>query len=300
MKTNIKIKDEPNEIQTYSSTKVKESLHLYDCNQIKNLKTTSTNDSMTNLLVNQEQESSICTWCQKLGRKSFMFNNDNDDTKILCSEVCFNQYRRASFKKNKDKKSLKTHQTIKIKSTNFAISEKISKPKISDNKHNHQQKRLSSRKSKIHKNEISRKFSRLPSLKRYRSSSSSNETMPTNRLRNFTCSSSRFSPPVPIGFNHFQYPFATIPSLQQLSPPLLFRPTSSTLFPMLTKDLLSNHTCILPSFIPLAIPIPLCFPVPSPCIKPLTDCADQGCIIEIRNNINSFSINQQHTRRISI
>lgn len=44
---------------------------------------------------------STCAWCQKLGVRSFTLRTDNDDAKTLCSEVCFNQYRRASFKKNK-------------------------------------------------------------------------------------------------------------------------------------------------------------------------------------------------------
>ncbi len=44
---------------------------------------------------------STCAWCQKLGIRSFTLRTDNGDSKTLCSEVCFNQYRRASFKKNK-------------------------------------------------------------------------------------------------------------------------------------------------------------------------------------------------------
>jgi hypothetical protein len=43
---------------------------------------------------------STCAWCQKLGHQSFTLQTDNGDSKILCSEVCFNQYRRASFKQN--------------------------------------------------------------------------------------------------------------------------------------------------------------------------------------------------------
>lgn len=44
---------------------------------------------------------STCAWCQKLGGRSFTLHTENGDSKTLCSEVCFNQYRRASFKKNK-------------------------------------------------------------------------------------------------------------------------------------------------------------------------------------------------------
>lgn len=44
---------------------------------------------------------STCAWCQKLGVRLFTLQTDNGETKTLCSEVCFNQYRRASFKRNR-------------------------------------------------------------------------------------------------------------------------------------------------------------------------------------------------------
>ncbi|CAF1379921.1 unnamed protein product [Rotaria sordida] len=272
MKTNIEIKNEPNEIQ------VKD--FFYDYNQIKKFKINSTNNSITNKFVNQEQELSICIWCQKLGSKSFTLYNDNDGSKRLCSEICFNQYRRASFKKNKDKKLLKTYQTIKIRSTNCSISDKISKSIISENEHNHQRKILSSyphsssKITKINTNEISRRLSPLSS------------------------SSSRFLPPTSTNLNHFQYPFVTIPSVQQLPSSLPLRTTSSTLFPIST-----NYTCILPSFIPLPIPIPFYFPIHLSNAQFSTNIINQECQTEIRNNINSCPINQeqqQKIRRISI
>ncbi|CAF3932519.1 unnamed protein product [Rotaria sp. Silwood2] len=300
MKTNTEIKSEPNEIQNYSTKKINKLLDLHDHNQIKKLKTNSTNDSMTNLLVNQEQESSMCIWCHKFGSISFTLQNDDGDSKKLCSEVCFNQYRRASFKKNKDKKLLKIRSTFKIKSTNHAISQKISKPTISENKRNHQQKIFSSKIKKINTNEVSRKLSPLPSLKRHQSSSSSHEKTSINIPINFTCSSSHFPLSALIDRNHFQYSLGTVPSIQQLSSSLPFRTSSSTLFSMLTKELLPNYTCILPSFIPLPIPIPLCFPVHLPCGRYSTDVINQECQTKIRNNIDSFPIHQQETRRISI
>ncbi len=128
MKTNIKIKDEPVEIQVdifmrtytnisfvflqnYSTKTVNELLRLYDYDQTKKFKTNSSKDSTKNLLESKNIQNyylkiyyylaSICAWCQKLGSKSFTLHTDNGDLKILCSEVCFNQYRRASFKNNK-------------------------------------------------------------------------------------------------------------------------------------------------------------------------------------------------------
>jgi hypothetical protein len=104
MKTNVQIKDEPVEFQ------VNELLRLYGYNL-------ATQTSTKKSIVNQDQErkvkidkdfptvsffsASTCAWCQKLGVRSFSLRTDNGDSKTLCSEVCFNQYRRASFKKNK-------------------------------------------------------------------------------------------------------------------------------------------------------------------------------------------------------
>ncbi len=100
MKTNVQIKDEPVEFQ------VDKLFRLY-----------AYQTSRTKSIGNQEQErkkkifhilfwhqfslASTCAWCQKLGIRSFTLHTDNGDSKTLCSEVCFNQYRRASFKKNK-------------------------------------------------------------------------------------------------------------------------------------------------------------------------------------------------------
>ena len=42
----------------------------------------------------------ICAWCQKTGTKLFTLQTANV-TKAFCSEFCFTQCRRASFKKNK-------------------------------------------------------------------------------------------------------------------------------------------------------------------------------------------------------
>lgn len=110
MKTNVQVKDEPVEYQ------VNKLLRLYGYNLTNQ---SSTKPCRTKSIVNQEQErrrnsfflfknkikfyflASTCAWCQKLGIRSFTLRTDNGDSKTLCSEVCFNQYRRASFKKNK-------------------------------------------------------------------------------------------------------------------------------------------------------------------------------------------------------
>jgi hypothetical protein len=111
MKTNVHVKDEPVEYQ------VNKLLRLYGYNLTNQ---SSTKTSRTKPIINQEQErrknlktdffliilkinflASTCAWCQKLGIRSFTLRTDNGDSKTLCSEVCFNQYRRASFKKNK-------------------------------------------------------------------------------------------------------------------------------------------------------------------------------------------------------
>ncbi|KAK3096861.1 hypothetical protein FSP39_004082 [Pinctada imbricata] len=43
----------------------------------------------------------VCAWCQKPGGKNFTLKTEEKKTKTFCSEVCFTQCRRASFKKNK-------------------------------------------------------------------------------------------------------------------------------------------------------------------------------------------------------
>ncbi|CAF1292591.1 unnamed protein product [Adineta steineri] len=106
MKTNVQVKDEPVELQ------VNELLRLYgynltDSSTIKPSRTKS-------IVNNQEQESSTCAWCQKLGVRSFTLRTDNGDSKTLCSEVCFNQYRRASFKKNKGSETDTDHNTLPV------------------------------------------------------------------------------------------------------------------------------------------------------------------------------------------
>ncbi|CAF1928675.1 unnamed protein product [Rotaria magnacalcarata] len=108
MKTNVQVKDEPVEIQ------VNELLRLYGYNLTNQ---SSIKTPRTKSIVNQEQEPSTCAWCQKLGVRSFTLRTDNDDSKTLCSEVCFNQYRRASFKKNKGPESDIDHNTLPVVST---------------------------------------------------------------------------------------------------------------------------------------------------------------------------------------
>lgn len=87
-----------------------------DYHQVKKLKTDRLNNSLPNkvqeckyfiLKLNIKAFSkdnflvSICAWCEKFGNKSFTIQDHDGDLKVLCSEVCFNQYRRDSFKKNK-------------------------------------------------------------------------------------------------------------------------------------------------------------------------------------------------------
>jgi hypothetical protein len=43
----------------------------------------------------------ICSWCQNTGEKKFTLQTANQGERSFCSELCFNQYRRASFKKSK-------------------------------------------------------------------------------------------------------------------------------------------------------------------------------------------------------
>ena len=42
----------------------------------------------------------VCAWCQKTGMKLFTLRTPAG-SKAFCSEICFTQCRRASFKKNK-------------------------------------------------------------------------------------------------------------------------------------------------------------------------------------------------------
>ena len=48
----------------------------------------------------ESSSSGHCAWCQKLGVKLFLLKTSSG-TKAFCSEVCFTQCRRASFKRNK-------------------------------------------------------------------------------------------------------------------------------------------------------------------------------------------------------
>ena len=50
---------------------------------------------------NKPEDQSICAWCQKFDVRSFTFQTISGESKSLCSEICFDQYRRASFKKKK-------------------------------------------------------------------------------------------------------------------------------------------------------------------------------------------------------
>jgi hypothetical protein len=105
MKTNVQIKDEPVEFQ------VNELLRLYGyniTNQSSTKKSIVDQERKVQLIITKKMFlftyfflASTCAWCQKLGVRSFTLRTDNGDSKTLCSEVCFNQYRRASFKKNK-------------------------------------------------------------------------------------------------------------------------------------------------------------------------------------------------------
>ena len=132
------------------------------------------------------------------------------------------------------------------------------------------------------------KPSESPPSKRYRSSSS-NE----NHYSTLPIHPTPFFPP-PNNINRFPYPFFTPPpsSFRPMPISLPSRTTSSetfpsTLFPTLTKGLLSNYTCILPTFIPLPIPIPipLCLPIHSSYVKRSTDVKDRECQTECSTNI---------------
>ncbi len=133
------------------------------------------------------------------------------------------------------------------------------------------------------------KPSESPLTKRHRSSSSNEKsslTLPINLT-------SAFLPPPPTDINRFQYPFFTPPSSSFRPMPFSLPPRTtssesfpSTLFPTLTKGLLSNYTCILPTFIPLPIPIPLCLPIHSSCVKCSIDVSNQECQTEISNNFS--------------
>ncbi|GAB1605095.1 sine oculis-binding protein homolog A-like isoform X1 [Argonauta hians] len=65
-------------------------------------KKTYNNNSSSNNNNNEKLPSGyiICAWCQKPGLKLFTLKTLNG-SKVFCSEVCFTQCRRASFKKNK-------------------------------------------------------------------------------------------------------------------------------------------------------------------------------------------------------
>ncbi|CAF1017765.1 unnamed protein product [Rotaria sordida] len=193
MKTNVQVKDEPVELQ------VNELLRLYGYNLTNQ---SSIKTSRTKSIVNQEQEPSTCAWCQKLGIRSFTLRTDNDDSKTLCSEVCFNQYRRASFKKNKGSESDIDHNTLPIISTiknkiefnnNNNNNKSFDKKNGTNNKYEHQLNDTNRRKlllplrrptptiSKTKTNSITRKLSSSPLSKRHRSSSSSSSSIsPSN------------------------------------------------------------------------------------------------------------------------
>ncbi|UJR09725.1 hypothetical protein I4U23_013954 [Adineta vaga] len=312
MKTNVQIKDEPVELQ------VNELLRLYgytltDPSTIKSSRTKST-------VIQEQQEPSTCAWCQKLGGRSFTLQTDNGDSKTLCSEVCFNQYRRASFKKNRGSETDNDYNTSSIIST---IKTKSPDKKNELNKSDHQSIDLNRRKlviplrrltpisSKTKSNRIVRKSTPSPLSKRHRSSSSPHSNgkilhteQPSSTSSNLPVSltwqpslilPSNVSWPTPIDLNRFQYPiFAPPPppppSLPPPPLPVASHPvTSSTLFSTLTKGTLSNFTCILPTFIPLPIPIPipLCLPIPVPCTK---------CSVEV-NHQETQTITENHTEQ---
>lgn len=69
-----------------------------------NCSSTSSQSSTTAIPLNQSDSSSssssLCGWCQKPGLKLFTLRTA-DGSKAFCSELCFTQCRRASFKKNK-------------------------------------------------------------------------------------------------------------------------------------------------------------------------------------------------------
>ena len=68
---------------------------------------------------------SICAWCQKLDVRSFTFGTATGDSKSLCSEICFNQYRRASFKKNKISETIDERKKVKKHASRRSIGEEI-------------------------------------------------------------------------------------------------------------------------------------------------------------------------------
>ncbi|CAF2679185.1 unnamed protein product [Rotaria sp. Silwood2] len=250
MKTNVQVKDEPVELQ------VNELLRLYGYNLTNQ---SSIKSSRTKPSVNQEQEPSTCAWCQKLGIRSFTLRTDNDDSKTLCSEVCFNQYRRASFKKNKGSETDVDHNTLPIISTIKNKVEfnnnKVTSPekKNGTNKYEHQINETNRRKlilplrrptptiTKTKPNGITRKFSSSPSSKRLRSSSSSSSSTPpsngivhsidqttslvsSNLPVSLTWQPSLVLPsnipwPPPVDINRFQYPFFVPPPPQPQPPP---------------------------------------------------------------------------------
>ncbi|CAF1075508.1 unnamed protein product [Rotaria sp. Silwood1] len=265
MKTNVQVKDEPVELQ------VNELLRLYGYNLTNQ---TSVKNSRTKPIVNQEQEPSTCAWCQKLGVRSFTLRTDNDDSKTLCSEVCFNQYRRASFKKNKGSESDIDHNTLPIISTTKNKSEfnnnKSFDKKNGTNKYEHQLNDTNRRKlilpvrrptptiSKTKINSITRKLSSSPLSKRHRSSSSSSSITPPSNSKihridpttslvssNLPVSltwqpslvlPSNISWPPPVDINRFQYPFFVPPP----PPPPLIPSLSASSSQPLSSSTISN------------------------------------------------------------
>ncbi|CAF3385733.1 unnamed protein product [Rotaria socialis] len=270
MKTKTEIKNK--------STAIK---HRHNNRQKEKLKINLSKDSF----VNQEQQLSTCVWCRQLVGQFFTIQNDEAASKILCSEVCFNQYRRAAFKNNKIKKQLKIEEVTSLIPKNTTVS----KSTTNEVKRGNQRKVLSLQcqsKSSIKKNEATRRSSTLTWLPRmpkyHRSSFRPNEAI-TNLSTDFTLSPFAYIPTAPINLNYhpnLSAPFRQYPSA------LPMRTMPINPFPIVTKQFPPNYTCILPSFIQLPISIPLCFPVQSPYTKCSMDVMNvRACQADIQNAI---------------
>ncbi|CAF1564675.1 unnamed protein product [Rotaria magnacalcarata] len=285
MKTKTEIKNK--------STAIK---HRHNYRQKEQFKINLSKD----LLVEQEQQLSACAWCKQLVSQFFTIQNDEADSKILCSEVCFNQYRRAAFKKNKIIKQLKIKEVIPLIPKNTTVSKSITYEIKRDN----QRKVLSPQrqsKSSIKKNEVIRRsspLSWLPRMSKYHRPSFRPNDAITNFSTDFTVSPFAYISPAPINLSY--HPNLSAP-VQQDPSTLPMRTMHINPFPIATKEYPPNYTWILSSYIQLPISIPLCFPVQSPHAKCSMDLMNvRTCQAGIQNTIDSFLNSQQQGRRLSI
>ncbi|CAF0981329.1 unnamed protein product [Adineta ricciae] len=331
MKTSVHIKDEPVELQ------VNELLRLYgynltDAPKIKPSRTKST-------VTQDQQEASTCAWCQKLGGQSFTLRTDNGDSKTLCSEVCFNQYRRASFKKNRVAENETDHIPSSIISTNKSKSpEKKNGLSKSDQQLLDANRRklllplrhLTPIMSKTKSNRFTRKSTPSPFSKRHRSSSSphSNEkilrteqpsTTPSNLPVNLAWQPSLFLPSTmpwssPIDINRFQYHslFAP-PPLPPISaplpppppppppPPVLPVPSHPVTSSNLFSTLTKGALSNYTCILPSFIPLPIPIPIPL-CFPVRVPCTK--CSVEVNHQHSQTTTEndaeQKRLRRMSI